>query len=85
MKIVDDFENAAGHSNREIFDNGQSQKLSHEEIERMKNQDISGGIVVKALCENNSSFAKKTDLSKLKYIKRKKDKYAIIPSQHTTL
>jgi tRNA (adenine-N(1)-)-methyltransferase non-catalytic subunit len=72
---VDDFNNNAGLNNREIFDNSQSQKLSHEQIEELKGSGGTGEAVVKALCENNSSFEKKTDLSKLKYIKRKKDKF----------
>jgi tRNA (adenine-N(1)-)-methyltransferase non-catalytic subunit len=72
---VADVENSAGLNNQEIFDTNASQKLTAEEIVNIRQQDESGGMrVVEALIENNSAFQKRTELSKAKYIERKKEK-----------
>ncbi|KAJ2721720.1 tRNA (adenine(58)-N(1))-methyltransferase non-catalytic subunit trm6 [Coemansia sp. Benny D115] len=66
-------------NNKEINDNPNSQKLSFEEIERLKQKSLSGDVsaqeIISTLTANNESFAKKTEFSKSKYIKRKQRKF----------
>ncbi|KAJ1789499.1 tRNA (adenine(58)-N(1))-methyltransferase non-catalytic subunit trm6, partial [Coemansia sp. RSA 2399] len=54
-------------------------KLSFEEIEGLKTKSLAGDVsaqqIIASLTENNESFAKKTDFSKSKYIKRKQQKF----------
>ncbi|KAJ2220628.1 tRNA (adenine(58)-N(1))-methyltransferase non-catalytic subunit trm6 [Coemansia sp. RSA 485] len=66
-------------NNKEINDDPNSQKLSFEEIEKLKLKSLSGDVsaqeIINSLTENNESFAKKTEFSKSKYIKRKQKKF----------
>ncbi|KAJ2867224.1 tRNA (adenine(58)-N(1))-methyltransferase non-catalytic subunit trm6 [Coemansia erecta] len=66
-------------NNMEIVDDPKSQKLSFEEIEKLKTKSLAGDVsaqeIIASLTENNESFAKKTDFSKSKYIKRKQQKF----------
>jgi len=61
--------------NRDLVDNSTAQKLSQEDIEKMKREGASGEEVVKALVENSATFATKTAYSKEKYINKKKKKH----------
>eukprot|EP00842_Homolaphlyctis_polyrhiza_P004754 jgi/Hompol1/527/HPOL_005347-RA len=69
-------------NNKDLVDDPASQKLSHEEIEKLKTKSLSGEIghetIIKAILENNVTFEKKTEFSKAKYIKRKQRKFAKI-------
>ncbi|KAK9711983.1 tRNA (adenine(58)-N(1))-methyltransferase non-catalytic subunit trm6 [Basidiobolus ranarum] len=66
-------------NNREIVDDNTSQKLSHEDVEKLKQTGLQGGVsgdtIVETLVENHSAFEKKTEYSKAKYIKKKEKKF----------
>ncbi|KAJ1967939.1 tRNA (adenine(58)-N(1))-methyltransferase non-catalytic subunit trm6 [Dispira parvispora] len=66
-------------TNRDILDDPNGQKLSHQEIEQLKQSSIEGEVnheqLVEKVVENNKHFEKKTEFSKAKYIQRKKKKF----------
>ncbi|KAJ1819022.1 tRNA (adenine(58)-N(1))-methyltransferase non-catalytic subunit trm6 [Coemansia sp. S610] len=66
-------------NNKEIVDNPKSQKLTFEEIERLKTMSLAGDVsakeIIASLTENNEAFDKKTEFSKSKYILRKQRKF----------
>ncbi|KAJ1969333.1 tRNA (adenine(58)-N(1))-methyltransferase non-catalytic subunit trm6 [Dimargaris xerosporica] len=67
-------------TNREIMDDPQAQRLTHDEIQQLKESSLAGEVdhdtLIAKMAENNASFDKKTEFSKAKYIKRKKSKYS---------
>ncbi|KAJ8275389.1 hypothetical protein COCON_G00100140 [Conger conger] len=65
----------AGIDNRNIVDDGRSQKLTRDDIEALKGQGLKGQDIVQQLVENSSSFRDKTEFAQEKYIKKKKKKY----------
>jgi tRNA (adenine58-N1)-methyltransferase non-catalytic subunit len=74
-------------SNKEIFDvNDGNQKLDHNDIERFK-KTLTGDEIVEAVALNNANFQKKTQFSREKYLKRKREKYVatLIPQKTTAL
>ncbi|CAN8009747.1 unnamed protein product [Ixodes pacificus] len=71
----------SGQDNRNLLDDGKSQKLTREQIEGFKADGTSGEEIVKTLLENSTTFRKKTEYSQQKYLKKKQQKYL----QHLTL
>uniref|UniRef100_A0A8C5N2W5 tRNA (adenine(58)-N(1))-methyltransferase non-catalytic subunit TRM6 n=1 Tax=Leptobrachium leishanense TaxID=445787 RepID=A0A8C5N2W5_9ANUR len=65
----------AGADNRNIIDDGKSQKLTRDDIEALKEKGIKGQEIVQQLIENSSTFRDKTEFAQEKYIKKKKKKY----------
>lgn len=65
----------AGTDNRNIVDDGKSQKLTRDDIETLKGQGLKGQEIVQQLVENSSTFRDKTEFAQEKYIKKKKKKY----------
>lgn len=65
----------AGVDNRNIIDDGKSQKLSREDIENLKGKGLTDQEIIQQLIENSSTFGDKTEYSQDKYIKKKKMKY----------
>lgn len=65
----------SGRDNRFITDDGTSQRLSKEEILRLREAGKSGKEIIGSLIENSTSFAAKTEYSQEKYIKKKERKY----------
>ncbi|GAB5588059.1 tRNA (adenine(58)-N(1))-methyltransferase non-catalytic subunit trm6 [Umbelopsis nana] len=66
-------------NNREIFDTRDAQKLTFEEIERMKkeiSEDTANEGLIQKMIESHSTFDKKTEWSKAKYVQRKKKKFS---------
>ncbi|EGF78315.1 hypothetical protein BATDEDRAFT_90810 [Batrachochytrium dendrobatidis JAM81] len=67
-------------SNQMIMDDPASQKLSQKEIEELKVKSLQGTVdhdsLIRSLVENNSAFDKKTEFSKVKYIKKKQRKFS---------
>ncbi|CAG8466526.1 4713_t:CDS:10 [Paraglomus occultum] len=63
-------------NNKDIVDDPAKQNLSHEEIERMKQEGVGGQEIIKKVVEGHSTFNKKTEYSKAKYIKRKEAKFS---------
>ncbi|KAI7891178.1 Gcd10p family-domain-containing protein [Mucor mucedo] len=66
-------------NNREIIDDAAVQKLSYEEVIRLKEQGEQGKLgteeIIKLMVDSHSEFSKKTEYSKAKYIERKKKKF----------
>ncbi|KAK5853200.1 hypothetical protein PBY51_007009 [Eleginops maclovinus] len=65
----------AGTDNRNIVDDGKSQKLTRDDIETLKEQGLKGQEIIQQLVDNSSTFKDKTEYSQEKYIKKKKKKY----------
>uniref|UniRef100_A0A8C7XJE8 tRNA (adenine(58)-N(1))-methyltransferase non-catalytic subunit TRM6 n=1 Tax=Oryzias sinensis TaxID=183150 RepID=A0A8C7XJE8_9TELE len=65
----------AGTDNRNIIDDGKSQKLTKDDIEKLKDQGLKGQEIVQQLIENSATFSNKTEYAQDKYIKKKKKKY----------
>ncbi|KAJ2707899.1 tRNA (adenine(58)-N(1))-methyltransferase non-catalytic subunit trm6 [Coemansia spiralis] len=76
-------------NNREIVDDPSAQKLTFEEIEALKTRSLAGDVsaqdIISRLTENNEAFAKKTEFSKSKYIRRKEKKFmkSFVPLETT--
>ncbi|KAE8287036.1 tRNA (adenine(58)-N(1))-methyltransferase non-catalytic subunit TRM6 [Larimichthys crocea] len=66
---------AAGTDNRNIVDDGKSQKLTRDDIETLKEQGLKGQEIIQQLIDNSSTFKDKTEYAQDKYIKKKKKKY----------
>ncbi|CAG0887218.1 unnamed protein product [Darwinula stevensoni] len=67
--------NSNEQDNRHILDRSDSQRLTREEIEKLKSQGVLGSEMVNILVENSESFARKTEFSQEKYMKKKGKKY----------
>ncbi|KAM7368144.1 hypothetical protein PAMP_014391 [Pampus punctatissimus] len=65
----------AGTDNRNILDDGKSQKLTRDDIEMLKEQGLKGQEIIQQLIDNSSTFRDKTEYAQDKYIKKKKKKY----------
>lgn len=65
----------SGVDNRNIRDDGQSQILSNEEIEEMRNKVSDSKEMIETLVANSKSFNEKTEFSQEKYLKKKEKKY----------
>ncbi|RIA81285.1 Gcd10p-domain-containing protein [Glomus cerebriforme] len=63
-------------NNKEILDDPSKQKLSYQEIEKLKKQGLEGQDIIKKMVESHSAFDQKTEYSKAKYIKRKEAKFS---------
>uniref|UniRef100_A0A8C5RRV7 tRNA (adenine(58)-N(1))-methyltransferase non-catalytic subunit TRM6 n=1 Tax=Laticauda laticaudata TaxID=8630 RepID=A0A8C5RRV7_LATLA len=68
----------AGTDNRNIIDDGKSQKLTHDDIKALKDKGIKGQEIVQQLIENSTTFKDKTEFAQDKYIKKKKRKYEAV-------
>ncbi|XP_044300092.1 tRNA (adenine(58)-N(1))-methyltransferase non-catalytic subunit TRM6 isoform X2 [Varanus komodoensis] len=68
----------AGTDNRNIVDDGKSQKLTHDDIKALKDKGTKGQEIVQQLIENSTSFRDKTEYAQDKYIKKKKKKYEAV-------
>ncbi|XP_056284742.1 tRNA (adenine(58)-N(1))-methyltransferase non-catalytic subunit TRM6 isoform X2 [Pseudoliparis swirei] len=65
----------AGTDNRNILDDGKSQKLTRDDIEILKGQGLKDQEIIQQLVDNSSTFRDKTKYAQDKYIKKKKKKY----------
>ncbi|CAG8728519.1 1457_t:CDS:2, partial [Dentiscutata heterogama] len=61
----------SGANNQKTIDDPSKQKLSYQDIEQLKKDGMEGQDIIKKVIESHSSFDKKTEYSKAKYIKRK--------------
>lgn len=78
-EIVD---KVSGVDNRNLNDDGSSQKLSREEISELINSATSGKEVVQTLTENSKTFKDKTKFSQEKYLIKKQRKYDELVTVH---
>uniref|UniRef100_T1GR17 tRNA (adenine(58)-N(1))-methyltransferase non-catalytic subunit TRM6 n=1 Tax=Megaselia scalaris TaxID=36166 RepID=T1GR17_MEGSC len=65
----------SGSDNRNIKDDGGSQKLGNEEILKLREDIADSSKIIETLVENSTSFNSKTVYSQEKYLKRKEKKY----------
>lgn len=63
-------------NNSELFATGDAQKLTHEDIVKMKKEGVRGDDLVKTLAANSKTFDSKTEFSQEKWIKKKKAKHS---------
>lgn len=61
--------------NRHLVDNNHSQRLTADEIERLRQNGAHGSQIVDMLIENSATFDQKTEFSKAKWIVRKQQKH----------
>ncbi|CAG8450142.1 15670_t:CDS:10 [Dentiscutata erythropus] len=66
----------SGANNQKTVDDPSKQKLSYQDIEQLKKDGMEGQDIIKKVIESHSSFDKKTEYSKAKYIKRKEAKFS---------
>lgn len=64
-----------GVDNRDLQDDGRSQKLTPDEIIKLKNKGLTGKEVIQVITENSSTFKDKTIYSQEKYVNKKQKKY----------
>jgi hypothetical protein len=64
--------------NRQLVDSGENQQLTKDEIILLRKQGVSGEEIVGQLIENSATFARKTEFSQQKYIKKKKQKHVAV-------
>ncbi|KAI8394005.1 adenine(58)-N(1)-methyltransferase non-catalytic subunit TRM6 [Radiomyces spectabilis] len=66
-------------NNQTIVDDTSVQKLTHEEVEKLKEEGLKGNMdaeeIIKKMVASHAEFDKKTEFSKAKYILRKKKKF----------
>ncbi|KNC86285.1 hypothetical protein SARC_01547 [Sphaeroforma arctica JP610] len=68
-------EEHSGKDHRSIQQDYDSQKLSYEEITRLKKEGVSGEDMIKLLVENSGSFENRTEFSQAKYIMKKQKRH----------
>ncbi|KAG0726233.1 tRNA (adenine(58)-N(1))-methyltransferase non-catalytic subunit TRM6 [Chionoecetes opilio] len=71
-----------GVDNRDLQDDGRSQKLTPDEISKLKNKGLTGKEVIQVITENSSTFKDKTIYSQEKYVNKKQKKYGEIITIH---
>jgi tRNA (adenine-N(1)-)-methyltransferase non-catalytic subunit len=64
-----------GASNADLFDDGQAQKLTDADIQRLKRDGTQGAELVKAIAANSATFAGKTAFAQNKYLRKKARKH----------
>ena len=64
----------SGEDNRDLQD-GENQKLSRSEIDKMREDGVDGVEIVEKLIENSETFQNKTKFSQEKFLKKKAKKY----------
>jgi len=75
-RTVESFVLETKRDNRHLVDTNTSQRLSHHDLQQMRcDTQWSGRDIVHAIIQNSTTFAKKTDFSKAKYIQKKLQKY----------
>lgn len=65
----------SGIDNRNITDDGLSQSLTPEEIQKLRDECSSSTEIVSQIVENSKTFSSKTEYSQAKYLKKKEKKY----------
>lgn len=62
--------------NSGYVDTNTAQKLTMDDIKRLKEEGTTGTDIIKRLIRNSETFAKKTDFAQAKWLKRKQKKYS---------
>ncbi|GFR93152.1 tRNA (adenine(58)-N(1))-methyltransferase non-catalytic subunit TRM6 [Elysia marginata] len=64
-----------GMDNRNLLDLDSNQRMSKEDIMKMKDEGATGQKIIEELIENSETFKMKTEFSQAKYLKKKKKKH----------
>lgn len=76
IKLKDEIDiKVSGNDNRNILDDGRSQKLSAADIETLKSDSNKASDIVETLISNSNTFHNKTEFSQDKYLRKKEKKY----------
>lgn len=76
VNLKDELEiKTSGYDNRNIFDDGNSQKLTAADIDTLKSDSQKASDIVGTLITNSKTFLNKTEYSQDKYLKKKEKKY----------
>lgn len=65
----------SGEDNRNFVDDGQSQRLTADEIDTLRGSGKTSTEIVAEIVGNSQSFANKTEFSQEKYLRKKEKKY----------
>ncbi|KAI9224304.1 Gcd10p family-domain-containing protein [Blastocladiella britannica] len=63
------------NNNQDIYDDNSNQKLTNVEIDALKSEGKQGKELIDAIISGHADFDKKTEFSKAKYIKKKREKF----------
>ncbi|CAL1544426.1 unnamed protein product [Lymnaea stagnalis] len=66
-----------GADNRNLLDADSNQKMSLDDIMKMKEDGVRGEKIIEVLIENSETFKTKTQFSQAKYLKKKKQKHIL--------
>ena len=76
VKLKDEIDiKVSGNDNRNILDDGRSQKLSAADIATLKSDSNKASDIVETLISNSNTFHNKTEFSQDKYLRKKEKKY----------
>lgn len=76
VELKDEIEiKASGEDNRDILDDGKSQKLTADEIRELATDTNRASNIVETLISNSNTFHTKTEYAQEKYLKKKEKKY----------
>lgn len=77
LELKDEIEiKASGEDNRDIVDDGKSQKLTADEIRELATDANRASDIVETLITNSNTFHNKTEYAQEKYLKKKEKKYS---------
>ncbi|XP_065355760.1 tRNA (adenine(58)-N(1))-methyltransferase non-catalytic subunit TRM6 [Calliphora vicina] len=66
---------SSGEDNRNILDDGDSQALKPEDIDKLRDECNESTKIIEKIVENSKTFHNKTEYSQEKYLKKKEKKY----------
>ncbi|RUS81681.1 hypothetical protein EGW08_010543, partial [Elysia chlorotica] len=73
--LLGEMSSDTGTDNRNLLDLDSNQRMSKEDIMKMKDEGITGQKIIEELIENSETFKMKTEFSQAKYLKKKKKKH----------
>jgi len=68
----------SGTDNRNLQDSDSNQKMSKDDILKLKEDGATGEKIIEKLIENSETFKTKTEYSQAKFIKKKKKKHTLV-------
>ena len=63
--------------NRNMVDTNTAQRMTADDIDFLKKEGVAGKTIIDALVNNSESFKDRTAFSKVKYLRKKAQKYAV--------
>ncbi|BFZ07485.1 hypothetical protein BsWGS_10524 [Bradybaena similaris] len=78
VQLKETISSVPGADNRNLVDTESNQKMSKDDIMKMKDDGITGEKIIEELIENSETFKSKTEFSQAKYLKKKKKKHILV-------